>query len=137
MNSTRLTPTITWSIFLLMAVSAFVAYNIATVGITYQAVIVIVVAVIGTIILLMGKRGWSIGLVGFVIMFALGYRTIHITDVLKLHPLDLAVVMLMIAIIIKVVITDREEIKWKLPVLLMVFMIFWPYGWLMGMLNSI
>lgn len=104
--------------------------------INYPIILFGIIFLSGLVVSLLGKRGIRFGFILWIWMFSLGFRAIHITSHLSLHPLvafmgELFCLMFIIESIFK-----RKPIPWPVPKLLVIFSIFWLWGWIPGLLNG-
>ncbi|HEX9726192.1 MAG TPA: hypothetical protein VGC53_18080, partial [Vicinamibacteria bacterium] len=61
-------------------------WYIARFEITYKEILVLLLAAGGVAIVLAGERGLTVGLAIWTLTLGLGYRTIAVTEHIKLHP---------------------------------------------------
>jgi O-antigen ligase len=104
------------------------------VGLNLQLVLGVVLAVVA-ITLLLSKNAVEIGFTLWIWLFALGYRTIHLTSYWKIHPLSLFLLFLFVLLLL-ITKFQRETLP-KMPKVLWVFSIFWLWGFIMGVNNNI
>jgi len=96
----------------------------------YSVIFAAMVAVIA-----MGKKALYIGFMIWILMFLLGYRTIHVTSYFGLHPLIVLLIILFFMFLL--VLRSEKNIKIKLSPLLWIFSIFWVWGFFTGIARGI
>jgi hypothetical protein len=108
-------------------------------GLGYQALLVGLLAFAGLAMVLSGERGLLVGLTLWIWMFALGYRTIYITPLFRLHPLVVYLLALLAVVLLNSRVQSRRAPRrlMRLPIWLRVFMFFWMWGWLVGSLRNL
>jgi hypothetical protein len=125
-----------WSyVFVISAVLLAILANVYLVdyGISYREVIVALGALAAFLVFVTGYRGLKMGLVFLVVTFGLGYRTIHVTDIFKIHPSEFVIWGLLGLLIVQQGIGRRSEVKIWLPRWLILFIPFWIWAWLPGL----
>jgi hypothetical protein len=105
-------------------------------GISYRDVIVTSVALAGLLVFATGERGLKVGLVFLVLTFGLGYRTVHFTPSLSVHPSELVLWgLLALPALQATQATNSRRSKTRiwLPYWLILFIPFWIWAWLRGL----
>lgn len=82
------------------------------------------------ITLALGKQALWVGFIAWIWMFILGYRTIHVTPYLSIHPL--MVLLLVLFILLLFTLKLEPETHLKLPKIIGIFAIFWIWGFIPG-----
>jgi hypothetical protein len=103
-------------------------------GFSYREVILVLVALIGAVAVLAGKRGVRVGFILWVWTLGLGYRTVEVTSKLRIHPSEVLLWALLILLMVQWGILRREKLDVRLPRWLKVFILFGVWGWAMGFL---
>jgi hypothetical protein len=111
-------------------------FGIGQHGLGYRGIIAGLLALAGLVLVIAGERGLTTGILLWVWMFVIGFRTIHITSAFPLHPLEIFISALLLLILLKVSVMERRRVVWPIPGLLWVFSIFWIWGWLRGVLDG-
>lgn len=114
----------------LLAVSSW--YIVAR-GVSFREIIVLLMVVVILLVLTGGQRALYIGLLFWVLLLGLGYRTIEVTGGLRLHPLEILLWGLMPLLLIM---RRRSRLQmgplW-LPRWVWLFIPFWAWGWVTGL----
>lgn len=142
-----------------IGVAVFVGYRVGSVGLSYQDLVLLAMAVAAAVIVL-HPRGLEIGFVLWVGLFVLGYRMTRVnvplaldklinggpasaiygatgaTPALSLHPMVIVIMVLLVIRIMRQLITHERIPNWRLPRMLWVFGLFWLWGWSQGMVNG-
>jgi len=147
------------SSFLTVLVSVLAAIligmRIGSTPLTFQDLIM-GAAVIAIVIIFIQKRGLEIGFIIWVGAFALGYRVIHLSAplildqfanngkvsqeylitgkplVIDIHPLFIMIYLLLGLLLLRRAINWQIRVVWLIPGILMVFSVFWIWGWTRG-----
>jgi hypothetical protein len=122
------------SLFVLIAVLFTTLINVYVIdfGISYREVIVASGVLAGLLVFAAGERGIKVGLVFLVLTFGLGYRTMHVTPNLSVHPSELVIWGLFaLPILQPATWRQRKRTIW-LPNWLVLFIPFWIWAWLRG-----
>src|SRR5712671_6118263 len=96
-------------------------------GLSYKELIVGLGALVAAVILFGGERGIRFGLVLWVLSLALGYRTIEWTEHLRIHPSEILIWLLFIAIFAQRQL--RSSTQFSLPWWLWLLLPFWVFAW--------
>ncbi len=102
-------------------------------GITYREVIVVSVVLAALLVLATGERGLKVGFLFLVLTFGLGYRTMHLTPGVKVHPSELVLWGLFALPILQPANWRQRKTTIWLPYWLIFFIPFWIWGWLRGL----
>lgn len=121
--------------FVLIAVLLTSLINLYVVdyGITYREVIVSSLAVAGLLVFTAGGRGLKVGMVFLVLTFGLGYRTMHFTPRLSIHPSEFVLWGLFALPVLQRTGGQRSTTTIWLPYWLLLFIPFWVWAWLRGL----
>jgi hypothetical protein len=96
-------------------------------GLDYRALIVVLAALIGGIIVFGGERGVRFGFVLWTLTLALGYRTIAYSSDLKVHPAEILLWLLLCCVL-----AQRQLLagtRLLLPFWIWLFLPFWVLAW--------
>jgi hypothetical protein len=117
---------------------ASVGYSIGRAGLGYREMIAGVIALAGLALVFTGERGVVFGLVLWISMFAIGFRTMHVTSVFAVHPLVIFMLLLVAVMVVNLSLPVYRRSQWLVvvPPLLLVFGVFWPWGWYQGLQRS-
>lgn len=102
------------------------------IGFQEVALIAIVICFVSAIA---GERGLRINFIAWILLFALGHRTLAITPNFPLHPLVVMIWGLFLLILLNG--SQRKtdvRLNWKLPKFVILFSLFWIWGFLLGIL---
>ncbi len=138
-----------------LLVAVLIGVRIGSAPLTYQDMIT-GLALAAFIIILIQKRGLEIGFFVWIMAFILGFRTIKVTAPLivdqlanggqvstrylttgkppdiVLHPLFLVIFLLLGLILLQRAVNWQVRIVWLIPIPLIIFSIFWIWGWVRG-----
>lgn len=104
-------------------------WYIAQFGITYKEILVLLLAAGGVAIVLAGERGLTVGLAIWTLTLGLGYRTIAVTEHIKLHPSELLLLGLLGLLLVTRLILGTAEMSLVLPRWVLWMIPFWLWGW--------
>ena len=96
-------------------------------GFSYKEVIVGLALLVTAVIVFGGERGIRFGFVLWVLTLALGYRTIELTNSLRIHPAEIFLWLLLVCIL-----ANRELLskgRFSFPWWLWLFIPFWVLAW--------
>jgi hypothetical protein len=96
-------------------------------GLSYKELIVGLGATVAAVIIFGGERGIRFGLVLWVLSLALGYRTIEWTENLRIHPSEILIWLLFVAIFAQREL--RESTRFSLPWWLWLLLPFCLFAW--------
>jgi len=96
-------------------------------GFSYKHLIVGLAALIAAVIVFGGDFGIRFGLVLWVLTLALGYRTVELTENLRLHPSEILIWLLLACILAQRHLTSQSPLS--LPWWLWLFIPFWVFAW--------
>src|SRR5262245_24139706 len=137
-----------------LSVAVIIGQRIGTVGVNYQDILVLLV-IVAAVIIALQRRGLEIGLLIWIGMFAVGYRsetinvpmfvdwllsggtmsrrylTTGMTPTITIHPLTIIIIILFLLLILQS--AKRRNLNWHIPALLLPFSVFWILGWLQGL----
>lgn len=80
----------------------------------FRLFVSLILGLVILIFLVFGHRSWSAGLYVWIITFVLGYRTFHVTSVLQVHPSEILIWVLYLAIVLEKIFS-RRRIQFSLP----------------------
>ncbi len=130
-----------WARLLAIPIVVFMAWQVGIYagrrGITYIEVLSGLFAILGIIILGRGREGLRIGYVAWIAMLALGYRTADLGNILKLHPLVILIGVLFVILLIYKSGDQRASIRMFIPRWLLIFTLFWMWGFLVALLRGL
>jgi hypothetical protein len=109
-------------------------WYIAQFGITYKEILVLLLAAGGVAIVLAGERGLTVGLAIWTLTLGLGYRTIAVTEHIKLHPSEILLLGLLGVLLVTRLIFGTAEISLSLPRWVLWMIPFWLWGWVPALL---
>jgi hypothetical protein len=123
------------SLFMLIAVllTTIIIVYVLDYGLSYREVIVVSGVIAGVLAFTTGYRGLKVGLMFLVLTFGLGYRTMHLTPTLNVHPSELVLWGLFALPILQPAKWRRRKTTIWLPHWLIVFIPFWIWAWLRGL----
>lgn len=123
------------SLFVLIAVlfTILIDLYVLDYGISYREVIVASVVLAGLLVFATGDRGLKVGLVFLVLTFGLGYRTMHLTPSVSVHPSELVLWGLLAVPILQPTNWRQRKTTIWLPYWLILFIPFWIWAWLRGL----
>ncbi len=129
-----------WVVFTgaVLAASLALGAIIGSRQLSFQLLLVIAFVSLLLVILAAGKRSLEFGLVIWVALFVLGYRTIQLTPFFRLHPLVILIFFLGVLFIIQPRLPDMPKLQLSafIQTLLFVGLLFWVNGWLQGLLRG-
>ncbi|MCE7948225.1 MAG: hypothetical protein DYG88_12435 [Chloroflexi bacterium CFX4] len=129
-----------WAIFTgaVLAASLALGTIIGSRQLNFQLLLVIAFVSLLLIILAAGRRSLALGMVIWVALFVLGYRTIQFTTFFRLHPLVVLIFFLGILFIIQPRLPDIPKLQLSVSIqtLLFIGLILWVNGWLQGLLRG-
>lgn len=107
-------------------------------GLDFQLVVFVAIGLSALLIITSRHYGLQIGAIVWIGMFSLGYRTVPVTSVFRIHPL------LLMAVLVSVIaVSQKREFLTSLiksggisTPLLVVSAIFWLNGWLQGLIRA-
>ena len=115
--------------------SVIIGIIVANVGVNFQLILYFVFAFILVILLAQGTRTLKIGFIIWIWMFNIGYRTIHLTSYLSIHPLIVFLTVMFLFLLFRV--KENAGFQFKFPKLLLFFIPFWFWGFIPGLINGI
>lgn len=122
--------------FLLVSLLSLLGgWMIAHYGFDFRYFLYLIIFVAMIAVIAMGKKALYAGFMIWILMFLLGYRTIHITSYFGLHPL--IVLLTLLSFIWLLVLRSEKNTKIKLSPLLWIFSIFWVWGFFTGIARRI
>lgn len=121
------------ALFFLLPLLAISSWYIATRGISYREIIVLLMAVVILLLLTSGQRTLYMGLLLWVLMFGLGYRTIELPNGLRLHPLEILLWSLLPLLMLMHRRSRLQVGRLWLPRWVWLFSPFWALGWVTGL----
>ena len=101
-------------------------------GISYRDVIVTSVVVAALLVFATGERALKVGVVFLVLTFGLGYRTLHVTPNVSVHPSELVVWGLLAFPLLQPANWKQRKTTIWLPYWLILFIPFWLWAWFRG-----
>jgi hypothetical protein len=129
-----------WAIFTgaVLAASLALGTIIGSRQLNFQVLLVIAFISLLLVIVAAGGRSLELGLVIWVALFVLGYRTIQLTPFFRLHPLVVLIFFLGVLFIIqpRLPAVPRLQLSASIQTLLFIGLIFWVNGWLQGLLRG-
>ena len=125
-----------WVLILMLAAVVVAGYGIA-VNITYQAAIISVVLLGATTVILTGASGLRWGFIFWIVSLGIGYRTVMVTPILRLHPSELILWGLLFWLMIWAALHRRIPTTLWLPAWVWMFLPFCVWGWIVGTTNGI
>jgi hypothetical protein len=118
-------------IFLVGMLSILGGWGVAHFDGSFQYLLFILLLFGLGVIFFLGRKTLQVGFLAWILMFILGYRTIHLTEDFALHPLVLFLVPLVMLLL--VALKSTPEVRLKLPKLLWIFSLFWIWGFIPGL----
>jgi hypothetical protein len=110
---------------------------IGRVGLSFQLLIILGMS-LTILVTITTAKGVERGFLIWIMMFGLGYRTIHITNELVIHPLTIQITLLSIIVFLKRQTANAEFGRTKfISVSYVPLLIFWIWGWLNGLVHGI
>jgi hypothetical protein len=112
-----------------LLVAAWLVYYLLR-GVSYRDVIVFLLACAG-VWTLTGRHGLQAGLAAWVCTLGLGYRTLPVTQVLRIHPAEI-----MLCGVVLLALREKphaQQRAFKTPAWVWPFAGFWVWGWATGM----
>lgn len=122
-------------LFMLIAVLLTVLIDVYVIdyGISYREVIVVSGVLAALLVFAMGDRGLKVGYVFLVLTFGLGYRTMHLTASVSVHPSELVLWGLFALPVLQPTSWRQRRTTTWLPSWLLLFIPFWIWAWLRGL----
>jgi hypothetical protein len=120
-------------VFVALLLTTLINLYVLEYGISYREVIVTLVGVAGLIVLAAGDQGLKVGLVFLVVTFGLGYRTLHLTPSLSVHPSEFVLWGLLVLPLVQPENWRRGKKRIWLPFWLVLFIPFWIWAWFQGL----
>ncbi len=117
-----LTSTIVVGMALLIAVLIGGTISRSAIG-PRELAIVILVILTAILVLVPADRILKLGLVGWILTFGFGWRTVHLTGSVNIHPAEALVWVLFVLIVARRIIR-REGLELSIPILIPVLMVF-------------
>ncbi|MEI2608560.1 MAG: hypothetical protein V9G20_08005 [Candidatus Promineifilaceae bacterium] len=106
-------------------------------GFTYREVIIAFVLLVGAFAVLGGRQGIITSAIGFIMTFALGYRTVEITTQLRIHAGEILIWGLFLLVLLQKGPRNKQvNSQLWLPSWLWFFMPFWLWGIIRGAFMS-
>jgi hypothetical protein len=121
----------------IVTASIFAVLVFITLGMNYYFIITSLVLATALFVFLFGKQGYLIGYLLWVMMFALGYRTIEITTNFKLHPLVVLALLLFVILLVRVGVLARQPVRLNLPRIVGLLSLFWLLSFYIGAMNDL
>lgn len=119
-----------------MLFALYAGNRIAQPNFNYQDIIVWLVLVASVATFVLARISVQVGLLLWVGLFALGYRTVHITPDFGIHPLVLFILGLFMLTFAQSALIRQRTVPWPIPRLLLAFSIFWVWGWVVGLITG-
>lgn len=109
-------------------------FYIGQYGGDFQTLLFVEIVLLGIFALV--ARRIETGLILWILLFSLGYRSIYLTENFRVHPLSLFIVMLLVKAILDTRFSGRKS-QFGVPVQLWIFSLFWGFGIVHGRANGI
>jgi hypothetical protein len=119
-----------------LAASALLGISAGTGLLSFRVFLVILFGLFILIILSAGERAFEIGMMIWVLLFALGYRTIQVSTYFRLHPLIVLLYFLGALYLLRRREPEESAVSPATQVVLIIGFLFWVNGWLQGLLRG-
>lgn len=104
---------------------------------SFRVLLVILFSGVALIVLAAGEKGFEVGMLIWVLLFALGYRTVQISTYFRLHPLIMLIYLLGVLYLLQSRLSaERSAPNLAFQMILFIGLFFWVNGWLQGLLRG-
>jgi hypothetical protein len=111
-------------------VAVFCAWYIVNRGISYREVIVVLLISVGVAVFFKGESGLRIGMYVWIFTLSLGYRTLHLTSDLQVHPSELLLLSLFLLLLTYRLVFGMGRVSFWSPTWILALAPFCLWGWI-------
>ncbi len=119
------------TLVMLLCALAAVGYVLSN-GFGYREIIVSVILLATLSVIFAGERGLILGFLALMISFGIGYRTLTLSQSLKIHPSEIIICGLLVLLILQRVFLRNERVSFWMPVWVLSLVPFWFWGLVIG-----